>query len=745
MEEITIKEKSLASRRTIMRPWLLGPLLVAVYIASSRLGLEFATITSNVTLIWPPTGIALFALLVFGVRFWPAIFVGALAATYTTNIPAGAVFAIATGNCLEAVAGYHLLKLAGFQNQIPRVRDVVLLVLLAAGLSTAISASVGSVTLAYANVIPWEQVGKTWLTWWMGDAMGDLVFASFLLAWWHGADDSLAPARRFEAVVLLAMLVGISQFVFGARYPAEAEGWPFAFMTFPFLTWAALRFGMRGATGATLVIGLVALSNIIAGVGLFSRPSPVESLLLLWLYANVMVVTSMVLAASVSERCRAEARLRHQSQHDYLTGLVNRLTLQARINQSIRHAERHGGQFALLFIDIDRFKVINDSLGHSIGDQLLSLVGNRLQEFVRSEDTLSRHGGDEFVIVIEGILKQDDVNKVAQKLLEKMREPFVIEDASLHVSASIGISFYPNDGHDADTLLKNADTAMYRAKEMGRSCFAYYSSEMNARANEQFVMENELRQALARNEFQLQYQPQYDVDNGRVVGAEALVRWQRDRGPLTMPETFIRLLEETGLINQVGGWVLDNACAQLAVWQRHGAVDLRMAVNVSSHQLREPALLVRVTNALRKHSLSPHSLELEITESMLVRQDPVVVRNLQHLTQLGVRLAVDDFGTGYSSLSYLYRLSINTLKIDRSFVNNLPGDENSAAIARAIVGLGSSLHLELVAEGIETAAQRDFIRELGCHVMQGNLFSSPVNPADFEKLLGPDQKTVHTG
>jgi diguanylate cyclase (GGDEF)-like protein len=719
--------------------WLQGAVLAIVYFISAKLGLDFSTISENVTLLWPPSGIALFALLVFGARLWPAVFLGALAVNSTTSIAIDTASGIAVGNCLEAVAGFYLLRLAGFQTRLTRIRDVVLLVLLAAGLSTTLSASIGSLTLAYAGVIPWDHAPEAWVTWWMGDAMGDLVFASFLLAWWRGAGERSAPGRRIEAGLLLVTLALVTQLIFGSQLSAHEPPWPLDFMTFPLLTWAALRFGMRGATGATLVIGIIILANIIAGHGPFVRSSALESLILLWLYTNVLAVTGMVLAASVSERVRAEERMRHLAQHDHLTGLPNRISLQAKLDLVMAHAERAGQLVAVLFVDIDRFKVINDTLGHSIGDQLLGQIGSRLRQHLRKEDTLTRHGGDEFVILIEGIRQPEDVAKVAHKLLEALHDPFLIDGARLHVSASIGISFYPNNGRDADTLLKNADTAMYRAKDLGRNTLVFYSSDMNASAGERLTMENELREAIRRNEYILHYQPQYDVLSGRVVGSEALLRWQRGNGQYVMPDEFIPLLEETGLINPVGVWVLDAACAQLAEWQAQGAAGLRMSVNVSSHQLRDAILPRQVAAALTRYSLAPHLLELEITESMLVRQDLVVERNIQQLVELGVRLAVDDFGTGYSSLSYLHRLSIDTLKIDRAFVRNLPSDENSGAIARAIVGLGRSLHLALIAEGIETAAQRDFLSALGCHIMQGYLFSRPVTVAEFSHLILPEK------
>ena len=479
----------------------------------------------------------------------------------------------------------------------------------------------------------------------------------------------------------------------------------------------------------------MAFVNILQGVGLFSQGIPFESLLLLWLYTNVLAVTSMVLAAAVAERRTAEENMRHLAQHDSLTGLPNRIMLLDRIDQAIAHAIRRHSQVAILFVDIDRFKIINDSLGHSVGDQFLIQVASMLRQNLREGDTVTRHGGDEFVIVLDDVAHCEDINTVAEKILKSMGRSFFVQGMQLHSTVSIGISLYPNDGMDVDTLLKNADIAMYRAKDLGRNNFVYFSSEMNARAVERLSMENRLRQARERGEFYLYYQPQYDARTGLVIGAEALIRWRNSEGEWVLPAVFVPLLEETGLIKSVGAWALGAACQQLAKWRAKGWNNLRMSVNISSRQISDPQLVEEVSRALEKHKLPPNKLELEITESLLVNQDIVTEETLQQLVDLGVRLAVDDFGTGYSSLSYLHQLSVNTLKIDRSFVKGIPANENSVAIARAIIGLGHSLHLDLIAEGVETEEQREYLLDLGCPLMQGNLLSNPVPAKEFAKLM----------
>jgi diguanylate cyclase (GGDEF)-like protein/PAS domain S-box-containing protein len=444
----------------------------------------------------------------------------------------------------------------------------------------------------------------------------------------------------------------------------------------------------------------------------------------------------------ISERIETQERLHFLANHDALTGLPNRTLCFDRMEQSISRARWNQRVVATLFVDLDQFKNINDTLGHNVGDDLLRVLADRLKAVVRDGDTVARFGGDEFVIILDNVAVVSDVAVVAQKLLDALAPPVELGATLLQVGASIGVSTFPADGEDPGTLLKNADIAMYRAKESGRNAYQFYSREMSARAFERIMIESQLRLAVTRGEFTLHYQPQIDVSRNHVVGVEALLRWQQlDRG-LVSPAEFIPVLEETGLIVPVGEWVLTQACEQLARWRAAGLPGLRMSVNLSSRQFQQPKLATVVADTLARVHLPPDSLEVELTESLLMRPSDIAERTITALDNLGVRFGLDDFGTGFSSLSYLQRYPFDTLKLDRSFVRDLPGDAHDAALTRAILAMGQSLKLEVVAEGVETESQRQFLLAHGCVTMQGYLFARPM-PADqfaawmAERVRGP--------
>lgn len=449
-------------------------------------------------------------------------------------------------------------------------------------------------------------------------------------------------------------------------------------------------------------------------------------------------IRRVLVSRDITERQRYEETIRHQAFHDALTGLPNRLLLKDRLKLAMAHAKRNSIMLAMLMLDLDRFKLINDTLGHALGDLLLQSMAKRLTGSLREDDTVARLGGDEFVILLPEIVKIEDAAKLAHKILELVRKPIKVDTHELYVTTSIGMVFYPNDGKDVETLLKNADTAMYRAKEQGRNNYQLYTPVMNARAFERLALENSLRRALERNEFEVYYQPKVNIKSNKIVGMEALVRWQHPTKGLILPGEFIPVAEDTGLIVPIGEWVLRSACAQNKAWQEAGFPPMRVAVNLSARQFQLQNLPEMVATVLGETGLDPWWLELEITETIAMQNAEFTVKTLNELKEMGIQLSIDDFGTGYSSLSYLKRFPINKLKIDKSFVREINTDHDNAAIASAVIVLGQSLKLGVIAEGVETKEQLNFLKDHQCDEIQGYLFGRPVPATEFENMLLKD-------
>jgi diguanylate cyclase (GGDEF)-like protein/PAS domain S-box-containing protein len=440
-------------------------------------------------------------------------------------------------------------------------------------------------------------------------------------------------------------------------------------------------------------------------------------------------------AFDITERKRAEEQIKSLAYHDILTGLPNRLLFADRLAMAVAQAHRQGQKLGVLFLDIDRFKVINDSLGHTLGDRLLQAVAERIEGGIREGDTVARLGGDEFTLLLPGIARGEDAAKVAEKILETLRQPLPVDGREFFVTGSVGISLYPDDGLDPETLVKNADAAMYRAKDKGRDTYQLYAAAMNDTAVERLALENSLRTVLARNELVLYYQPLMNLATGRAYGVEALLRWNRPGKGLVFPDDFIPLAEVTGLIIPIGPWVWRTACEQVRRWQESGLPDLRLAVNLSARQFQQPDVAAQVTRALRETGFPPSLLDLEITESYAMQNPEAAIQTLRELKALGVGLSIDDFGVGHSSLSYLKRLPIDTLKIDRSFIRDITVDSDAAAIVTAVIAMARTLKLQVVAEGVETEPQRAFLAEQGCDRAQGWLYSRAVPAEECGRLL----------
>ena len=836
-------------QRIAPRPAVIAA-LAAIYVGAARLGLSLAYVHPSATPVWPPTGISIAALLLFGHWAWPGIFIGAFVAnTWISGAPLPSL-GIAAGNTLEALLAAWLVKrFAGGSHAFDRPRDIFRFAGLAGLASTLVAATIGPTSLCLAGLARWEDFGPIWFTWWLGDATGAILVAPLLLVWLQEPAGTVHRPLGLDGALLFAGVLTSGFIVFG---PVPTQDLPLEFLCLPFLVSIAFRHGVREAVTAIALLAAVAIWGTSGGTGPFHRLDPNESLLLMQSYTCVLALTVAALAAVVAERRRVTralallesavdnaaeglvilesgatpsrpritftnegfrrltgvsasdalgatldvldvsprdamvaarrafavgqgferemsarrpdgsqyalelevmpvpgrgtspywvgilrdvserrqhlAALEHQALHDPLTGLPNRLLLDDRLEQSIRAAEREGGGLAVLLIDLDRFKDVNDTFGHAAGDSLLAQVGPRLRGVLRSVDTIARVGGDEFVVLLPAAGRAEDVGRTAEKILETLEAPFTVEGHSTEVSASVGIAVFPDHGTDGLHLMRAADAAMYVAKRSSKG-YSVYSAGEDAFQKRRLVFLEELRRGIDSGELFLAYQPQIDMRTGRVSHVEALVRWRHPTRGIVPPDDFISGAERIGLSRKLTDWIFAAALGQAREWQKDG-LTLSVAINASIRILRDPAFAERVRTLLQGLGLRPDLLTLEITESLMA--EPLdALATLRELHAAGVRLSVDDFGVGALSLLTLKQLPVEEIKIDKSFVLGMATQPPDAAVVRSIIDLAHHLGCRVVAEGIESRESWDRLAELGCDLAQGDYVCPPMEAEEL--------------
>jgi diguanylate cyclase (GGDEF)-like protein len=709
-------------------------LVAGVYFVAARLSLAAAIPPGYATAVWPPSGIALAAVLALGRGIWPGIWIGAALANVLVESSALSAVLMASGNTLEALVGAELIgRHIGDAGRFERGEDVVRFIL-ACALCAVTAATVAAIALNRHELALDERL-RMWWTWWQGDATGMIIVAPLILSWAAGSEAPWTAQKKREAAAFAALLA-IAVVAIAADAPSAFAPFSLTFVALPFILWAAFRFGQREVTSAIAVVCAVAVWYVLERRELFATVPLNELLLMLLTFISMVVSTGLVLVTALSSRTRSaealrvqheilQSRVRQYTHYDQLTRLPNALLFRERLRRFVEVAAQHGTGAVVAVVDIDRFKVVNDALGREAGDEFLRQMGERLRRNAFGS-LMARIDGVRFGIAWFAFDGAGAAPVDAEEHLARWFDaPFVIGKQEFRLSGRAGVALYPDHAVAADALFAHAESALKKAKATGERCLLF-TPAMAERVADKLTLENKLRRALERDEFVLHYQPKLDLESRRLAGVEALIRWRSPELGLVPPMQFIPLMEETGLIVEVGAWAIGRAIRDQAAWVAAGLSVPRIAVNVSSIQLRQRNF-VELMGALL--GPGPAAIDLEITESRIMEDVEVNIDKLRRLRELGIGIAIDDFGTGYSSLAYLARLPVQILKIDRTFIVKMLDDEEAMALVQTIISLARTLKLTVIAEGVETEEQADVLTTLRCDQMQGYYFSRPL-PAD---------------
>ena len=832
------------------------------YAFLARLVLTVSTANGNATIFWIPGGLALAALLVWGWKYWPAVFLGAFAAGIMVNDPPGVSFFLAAGNTLETLLAVWLFhKLLGDKLNLNQPRDFFYLGLVAIA-SAVISALIGPFTLVMADYLSWQVAASNMLHWWQADTLGILLGTPLFLIWRKFPHGWFSGKGLVETIALIILTLLIGQVVFLNWTPISGQ-MALGYWIFPFVVWGAVRRGQHGASLIVCITAVQALFGASQGKGLFAHDMAETGLQNFWFYMLILTFVGIALAIFVESRTRAKdalkdaetklktilntipdlvwlkdvngvylacnprfesfvgkkeheiigmtdydffdkeladffrqhdlsaiqkgaihaneevitfasdshqetlettktpvydhsgnligvlgighditkrkhalAEIQNYANYDQLTQLPNRRLFHDRLEQEVKRAQREHYLVALLFIDLDRFKEVNDTLGHEVGDQLLIEAAARIKLSVRDYDTVARLGGDEFTVILSELHNISDIGRIAKDIIDKLTEPFILNDREIYISASIGIAIYPDDALSVADLIKHADQTMYAAKNDGRSCFRFFVNTMQIAAERRMRLSNDLRNALEEGQLKVYYQPIVDLATGHIHKAEALLRWQHPKLGYIDPAEFITIAEDNGTIREIGDWVFMQSIMQVKKLISEHGLDFQISVNKSPVQfMRDDRSHDHWIEELKAMELPGSSIVVEITERLLINNDAKINNKLRAFHEAGMQVSIDDFGTGYSSLAYLIRFDIDYLKIDYSFISNLAPGAPEFALCEAIVVMAHKLGVKVIAEGVETELQRDLLKKIGCDYGQGYLFSRPLPPEKFEELL----------